>query len=675
MSETYISTRSKKILYMIIAAEDYIPLSQIQEELTLSKRSVYYELCKINDWLSANGFPEIEMMRGRGIYLTQEQKEQIEKVIDGGNDKANYIFSPMERIYFIICYIIRSEKNVSVEQLEALLNVSRNTIFNDLQVVIKQLKNYDLTLEYESKKGYRIKGDSIQARALFIFYFNMLRPIYESGAADHVFKEENKTYLKRLEEIERRLSTSYVEGTLLALSELLPLMIKNDSNLYFPNLKLEEIKQQQEFRLIKEYFPELGEKEKIYLCLHLLGSRTTGKAVDVFETVSSQTNYELAKALIAEFERVACIIFSEKEELEEALFLHLNASMYRFHYGIQIGNPLLEDILREYPNLFEITRKVSFYLEQQTGFPISNDEVAYLTLHFGSHLKKGNNDTKKVRVLIVSSNGISAGNMIRHELVFLLPGVEIVGVISNKEAIHVEKLCDIVISTIRLNCSVPVIVVHPILTDFDRKIIVNHSLFRRKKGEVDISLLYEKICRFVKKEDRDPLKEALLEFFSDNSLDVIPQLDKTKKGLTSYLTPEKIKIQREPCTWMKAIRITGQCLIERESIEPRYINHIIDQLHYYGPYMFITKNVVLAHAKPEDGVLALDISMSLFSEPVSFSEFHSANVILVMAAEDQEKHLKILKDIMTVFSEKTNIEKLLTLKDPESVCCYLKERI
>ena len=55
MSQAYISARCKQILYMIIDSDDFVTLSQITEELHLSKRSIYYEICKINDWLSEAG--------------------------------------------------------------------------------------------------------------------------------------------------------------------------------------------------------------------------------------------------------------------------------------------------------------------------------------------------------------------------------------------------------------------------------------------------------------------------------------------------------------------------------------------------------------------------------------------------------------------------------------------
>ena len=79
--------------------------------------------------------------------------------------------------------------------------------------------------------------------------------------------------LEKLEEIEARLNNSYVDGTLMSLSMLIPLMEDNNSELYFSDLRKEELEATQEFKLVEEYFPKLCEDEKIYLCLHLLGSR------------------------------------------------------------------------------------------------------------------------------------------------------------------------------------------------------------------------------------------------------------------------------------------------------------------------------------------------------------------------------------------------------------------
>ena len=94
-------------------------------------------------------------------------------------------------------------KPVYIEQLSEYCQVSRNTIFNDLRMVVNQLQTYNLTLEYESKKGYRVAGDEIRIRALFFAYFNELLPLYQSGIITFVNREELNQYLKKLRNIER----------------------------------------------------------------------------------------------------------------------------------------------------------------------------------------------------------------------------------------------------------------------------------------------------------------------------------------------------------------------------------------------------------------------------------------------------------------------------------------
>ena len=83
--------------------------------------------------------------------------------------------------------------------------------------------------------------------------------------------------------------------------------------------------------------------------------------------------------------------------------------------------------------------------------------------------------------------------------------------------------------------------------------------------------------------------------------------------------------------------------------------------------MFLTDTVLLAHAKPEDGVNTLDISLAVFKEPVVFSRERKAGIIIILAAEDQEKHLKILQDILALVSQPNMLNVLITCNSPEEV--------
>lgn len=601
MSEACMSARCKKIIYTIISSEDYVPLQQICEEFKLSKRSVYYELGKINDWLTERGIPEIEVVRGKGIIFSDDIKRKIESEMENGNSQGSYIFSPMERIYFIICYIIHSKRAVSVDRLAECLQVSRNTIFNDMRVVVKQLQDYDLHLEYESKQGYLIKGDCTRIRALFIIYFKMLKPAYDVGALQNLVNDQARADLKKLREIESELNTEYIEGTLLAIALLVTRMEENNSELYFTSLKYDQLKQLKEYILVQKHFPELMEKERIYLCLHLLGSKVTANDVEIFNNDSLQSNYELAKALVAEFEKVACVTFYLHDEVERDIYAHLNASIYRYRYGIQVGNLMKEEIMKEYPEIFDLTKIACHYLEQQVGLPIGDSEVAYLTLKFATHLRREQND-------------------------------------------------------------------------YDKKMILNKSHMNSNE-KIDIKELYGHLRKYIPKDKRDEFKDELVDFFQKHSPENFIFFEKKKKTLREVLIEDNILIEDEVSDWKDALTQAGAPLVNAGNVDESYIEEIIRQTQNYGPYMFITKDVVLAHAKPEGGVHKLGVAMSIYKSGVTFTNNHTAKIIIVLAAEDQEKHLRILKDIMEVFSAENSVQKLIACCDKKQVLAFVNGKI
>ncbi len=662
--------RCRKILEVLLKSEIYLSLQQISEILHVSKRSIYYDICRINEWLEDNDIPELETVRGKGIYIEREIKDKIEACTNEDYNNENYILSPTERVHIIICSIIYAEKKIYIEQLIEECMVSRNTIFNDLRIVVNQLQSYDLKLEYESKTGYRITGDTVKIRALFLAGLNELKTAFEADGVHFVSKEKTGLYLNQLKEIEQALRTRYVEGTLWSLAVLMPVMEKGNVRLFFPDLKIEELKATREYQLVVEKFPGFEQKEQIYLCLHLLGARVAVASDDIFESRPNQTVYEITKALVAEFERIACVNFEKREELERALFIHINASLYRYQFGIQTADVMSSDIIREYPDLFEITKVVSKYIEQQLGMPIPDGEVAYLALHFGSQLSVSAPKSDTLRILIVCANGISTGNMLKRELQKMLPSAEIAGVCASSSVQNIQNMCDIAISTVPFKSIVPVICVHPILTELERDRILNHPRIRSMTSGINPEQIFELIRPYVKEQDYNKVKTDLKNYFSG---DRKRSGKKTANyyGLTDILKLDNIGIHNEKVSWMQAVQETGRFLIESQSIEKSYLEQIISQIRYYGPYMFITPRVVLAHAKPEDGVKKMDISLHIFRKEIVFSELNKANIILLLAATDQESHLKILKDIVTVFSVQTRIDQLLEMKEKEQVYEFL----
>ncbi|MFQ9514794.1 MAG: BglG family transcription antiterminator [Eubacterium sp.] len=671
MNITYLNTRCQAILTMLLTNDSYLSVQRIATELKVSQRSIYYDICKLNEWFAENGIPELEVVRGKGLFLSEEARQQIEDFAETGEAEDAYVYSPMERVELIICGIIYSATPVNIEQLTDYCKVSRNTIFSDLRVVVNQLQKYDLNLEYHSKKGYLIAGDVIKVRSVFLINFQRLQNLFINNAIRFIDQDKIAYYDEILKKIEKELGVEYIPENRKALAVLLPIMEQGDENLYFVDLRKAEMENSREYQLVEKYFPQFLEKEKIYLCLHLLGGRISTVSDDIFENTSNEMVYEITKALVSEFEKVACVTFDKRDELERQLFVHINASLYRYKYGIQTLDGMNEDIIREYPDLFDITKIVSRYLEKQIGLPIPDNEIAYLALHFGSRLPIANKKGAKTRVLIVCSNGMATGNMLRREITKMFPEAEVVGVKATANLTNAQAVCDIIVSTVKVKSMVPVVQVHPILTARDKELLMKYFRFNNTE-RINANGLFSVLKPYIEEKDQSKVKKLLEEYLYGVKEGSFLESNKNRKELLDVLDEQRIEIHRDQYKWTQALWMAGEHLIDTESIQASYIESIISQIRYYGPYMFITPRVILAHSKPEIGVNRMDCALHLFCNPVTFSENNQASIVIILAAEDNESHITILRDIMTIFEQDQVVDQLLEKTSPQEILTLFK---
>lgn len=403
----YLNARCKDILDLLTSANQHMTIDEIAKAKLVSRRSVYYDLCKINEWLEYHHIPQIEVVRGKGIFLTNEQNRLIATVHEKEDAFTGYVFSPMERVNVMICLISCNRQIVHVETLANFCQVSRNTVFNDMKVVSSQLQTYGLKLSYEAKNGYRILGDSIKRRTVFLYYLNTLLPLYTSGVVKFSARENIQECYEKLSLIEKKLATKYPEDIMVPLAVLYGAMVEPEEHLDFYDVVLSEIIQTREFAAVSEVFSELREPEQIYLSLHLLGTRVQASTSDDDEEL-----FSVAEALVSEFEQLAGIRFDQEEDVGRALFVHLKSTWYRFRYGIRIeGAPVLQDMIKTNLNLFELTKTTCQYLVRELGVPVSDNEISYFALHFASYIQQSRSSVNQVRVLIVCCNGISTGNV------------------------------------------------------------------------------------------------------------------------------------------------------------------------------------------------------------------------------------------------------------------------
>ena len=82
---------------------------------------------------------------------------------------------------------------------------------------------------------------------------------------------------------------------------------------------------------------------------------------------------------------------------------------------------------------------------------------------------------------------------------------------------------------------------------------------------------------------------------------------------------------------------------------------MINSVYKNGPYMIIMPHIALAHARPEDGVNENGISFLKLKIPVIFPQENDVDIIIVLAAKEDEGHLELMAELadLLVDDEKT----------------------
>ncbi|MDN8776959.1 PRD domain-containing protein, partial [Staphylococcus aureus] len=78
--------------------------------------------------------------------------------------------------------------------------------------------------------------------------------------------------------------------------------------------------------------------------------------------------------------------------LRENVYSHFSRTYLRIVKNVYINNPLTEDIKQQYPFVFNALYETVHLLEEDAQLNLSEDEIAFLALHFQSSIDRNVQD-------------------------------------------------------------------------------------------------------------------------------------------------------------------------------------------------------------------------------------------------------------------------------------------
>ncbi|MBF0806128.1 MULTISPECIES: transcription antiterminator [unclassified Streptococcus] len=468
-------------------------ISDIAKNLGQSRRKIYYHLDKINEALPDQTAPLVPRSR-IGLLLNQEQKEACQQLLDR-IDSYTYVLNSQERIQLLTLYIAISTERVTIEKMQQLIEVSRNTVLSDLSEMrrLLRLDQFRLTLTTTKSQGYVLRA---QPFSKVQYVYHLLYSIFSDGAAPFLSIVKEKLNLENLlddfgqiarqewPQLEKIVGKRINRQELTSLTQILPYLLQTYRNM---NLDLEQtealqadfiqVHERVEYQAAQHLATCLAEEKGIILdCLEvdILTILLLSYRKDVDMHATSEDFIDLRATLehyIWYFQNQSKYIVGKPEELLNQLTMHFKSLLFRKRYGIFSKNPLLEQIKSKYPDLFAYCRVTASLLEEAWSIHLTEDDIADLSIQMGGALKTPLDKGEEIlHIYLVSDEGVAIQKMLLKQIQYHLPNEMIHAVFTTEQYRSVEDLLevDLVITTSEgFEVEAPTLQVSPILESRD----------------------------------------------------------------------------------------------------------------------------------------------------------------------------------------------------------------
>lgn len=664
----------KEFLMLLLENENPQSIQSIQDQLDISRRTVYYIVNKINDIFYELRMEPINNKRGHGYYLTADQKKVVDSILH--SDRTLQSLSPDERVHYLICWMMYPKTNIHIENIMELFDISRNSVFNDLKDLKSEIEKYDVSLYFDIKNGYMINGQVFSKRALLLYYLKILLKKIHYKSIEFLDVSEVETFYSRLQQISLKMHNEYDDYNLLAIACLLNIVHYVDEKFDFSILELRDLEKTEELHMIDKYFQDLNVHERLYLTIHLLGSKA-GSVIRLDDSQRDIQLFELALHLVDLFERQTSCDISEKNELVNSLYMHFKLSMYYYQLSIQISNTLLEDVKENYGNLYQMIKNLCESVDDEFPFILTDSEISYITMHFGGHLKQVQGKFYAlIRVLIVCPSGISTSTLLKREVEDLYANVTVIAATAAENIAQYKENIDFIVSTIDLDTDIPWIKVNAILTKDDKSKIASMmslNMQTYKLNKDNFSGLFSIIQKYVDPTQMKNLKKDVYDYFREGNL-IVDVVEKKQLRLKDIMYRDHLIRIDKDIMWDEAIRLASVPLLKTNIITENYINEMIGLVRDYGPYIVIKNRIAIAHAKTEAGANALGTALLINKKNIQFEDDLNIHYLFVISSSNPKEHLQILKDISMLASDDIDLNALLD-KNVDEIMELIKKMV
>lgn len=446
-----LTPRLKQILEVMLEQDGALSVNLLAERIGTSKRTVQRELEFAGSDVKPYGLSFCSKT-GTGVWLegTSEAKQELLAQIK--EERKNEIGNREERRKRLILEILKDKKLKKLFYYSDLFGVSEATVSSDLEAVEGWLNAQRLRIMRKPGSGISIEGseenyraairafveENIDSRVLHEFYdvkipMEKSAPGFEGGGIGELLNQDTlKRVINCIIQMNDERVLTLTENSYIGLVMHISIAIKRILN---QEIIEQDAPWMKEMACDKDYL--LAEKivralevefeiaippiEISYICLHIKGAKHQNIVLGEEKTMDMERKelLSLVNEMINAYDSDIAYGMRQDDEFIQGLLAHLQPTFVRLVYDMKISNPVLADIKKTYPKVYERCLAVSKVLERWVGKPVPEEETGFLAIHFGAaevRLEGTKEEIRQVRVGVVCASGIGISRLMSSKL-------------------------------------------------------------------------------------------------------------------------------------------------------------------------------------------------------------------------------------------------------------------
>ncbi|GAB6449802.1 mannose transport/utilization transcriptional regulator ManR [Bacillus luti] len=643
--------RQEEILKVLLSeSNEYLLVQELADRVGCSEKTIRNDFKVIEEYLER--YSDALLIRKPGLGVSLEVKEYDKSSLFNRlyavRQEISYE-SDEDRVLQIAYSLLMNVKPVTVQELAEQYFVNRATIKKDLDRIESWLGELGLDLIVKQRIGLTVESDERSKRKALAKLSGLIhnQELMNQFIKKQFLYHEIEFVMTELKALQKRYATFFTDDTLenLLLHTLIMvrrMKLKQPISMSKDDLNI--LRETKEYGWTLDFLKRLEfvftihftEEEVAYLTIHILGGKF--RYQDEWErnklNVSNPVLSQVVSHLIERMSRVNEIDFEEDPFLLEGLQMHLYTTLNRLQYDLSVSNPMLHEIKRMYPYMFDMLIHELDDINKLLSLQIPEEEVAYLTLHFQAAMERLSDKKVSKNVIIVCHMGIGMSQLLRTKIERKFRHVHVMDCIAKsdlEEYLMKNKKVELIISTIDLpHLKIPHCVVSPLLERSEES----------------------KLEDFMKKLDELP---------SNVNKDFV---------LLNYTTPFLVFLQQEVEHRYELIERLARSLYEKGYVEKEYIENAIARDKMSATT--IGAGVAIPHGSPKL-IKQSVIAVATLKEPLDWGvEKVSLVFMLAVKSDGKEVTKQLFHELSFISEQPVFVHKLIKETNIMKFLSYLR---